>query len=228
MLVSCPWIRTREGERGVLLAAKRLLRIPLLLFLRQTAPFLLACFFSLPGTALGASLHSFEGGCRRHLQGETSVSRSGDKRSVAGQVTVVIKGKCPPPFPQRCDEMSAPPVSEKHNDSQIRWFCGASPPGPAHRRPARADWTGRRRTPLSLDRTSCSRPSLVGGWVQVPQGPRVQSAPISDYWLWQCSDRIRGRRKTWVDSWWWYTDLKVQGVRFRWRDLLAEIAIKYS
>lgn len=86
---------------------------------------------------------------------------------------VMVGGINPPPCPQGCDGMQTPPDTEKHNEEQIRWFCGASPPDPTHQYQTRCDWTERYRTRLSLDRTLAVG-YLVGGRSRVPVRDRIE------------------------------------------------------
>lgn len=76
------------------------------------------------------------------------------------------------------------PTLKKYNVDQIRWFCGASPPDPAHQRSASADWLKRRRALLPL--AGASRSSSPIGW--------SYSADLSRWWpVWAACQRADSR-----------------------------------
>lgn len=76
------------------------------------------------------------------------------------------------------------PTLKKYNVDQIRWFCGASPPDPAHQRSASADW---------LKRCRALHPLAAGSQRSSPIGWSC-SADLSRWWpVWAACQRADSR-----------------------------------
>lgn len=91
-----------------------------------------------------------------------SVALAVNKYSEEKLIKKKKSGGCFLPAEMRQDGCRLHPILKKYNVVQIRWFCGASPPDPAHQRSASPDWPERRRTLLPLARASALT-CLVGG-----------------------------------------------------------------